>query len=92
MLQKLLYNLGHDDNELMSSLEVRVGGVDASDPANNPLSRPNDDNKMCVNRLCYTSGKPEEGPHLTYVDQDCITPLSGRFEFELVFSLPRHYV
>ncbi len=57
-------------------LEVRVGDTDAAAPH---LKRP-DYNKMCHNKLCFTSGKHHAGGNLgPYVEDDCVTPLTGKY-------------
>ncbi len=58
-----------------SHLEVRVGDTEAMAPQ---LKNP-EHNKMCHNKLCFTSGRDHVGGHLgAYVEDDCVTPLTGK--------------
>ncbi len=58
----------------MSHLEVRVGDSDAvANNSRNPMY-----NKMCHNKLCYRSGDENTDNQGAYIDQDCITPLTGK--------------
>ncbi len=57
----------------MDQLEVRVGSLEISSNPNPP-----DENKICINKLCYTSGLKATGVHSHVIQQDCIRPLEGR--------------
>ncbi len=53
---------------------MRVGDLEVS---SNP--RPTDENKICLNKLCFTSGEQTLGVHASYVEHDCVSPITGRF-------------
>ncbi len=59
----------------MNLVEVRVGNLDVSS-----VPRPADENRICLNKLCYTSGHQTLGAFTSYIDHDCVTPISGRFD------------
>ncbi len=58
----------------MSHLEVRVGNLSAAEGN----TKNQDHNKMCHNKLCYRSGDDDTTNMGSYVDGDCITPLTGK--------------
>ncbi len=63
-----------NNKDTTSHLEMRVG--DSSAAAGN--TKDQDHNKMCHNKLCFRSGDDDPLHKGSYIDGDCITPLTGK--------------